>query len=85
MAHKQEVSMSCECFSSPSDRTSAHKSPMVCSRWGFASNTAGNWLIHCLATKQDRKYVYYAQIELDNHFCRSLSYNTFMRLVSLLT
>lgn len=85
MAHKQEVSKCCDCFSSPSDRTSAHKSPMVCSRRGSASNTAGNWLIHCLATKQDRKYVYYTQIEQDNQFCRSLSYNTFMCLVSLLT
>lgn len=59
--YRQEVSMSCECVSSLSDRTSAHRSPIVCSRRGSASNTAGNWLIHCLATKQDRKYVYYSQ------------------------
>lgn len=51
MAHKQEVSMSC--VSSPSERTSAHRSPMVCSRRGSASNTAGNWLIHCLPTERD--------------------------------
>lgn len=60
--------MSCECVSSPSDRTSAHRSPMVCSRRGFASNTAGNWLIHCLAIQWDRKYVYYPQIEQYNQF-----------------
>lgn len=68
--------MSCECFSSPpSDRTSAHRSPMVCSRWGSTSNTAGNWLIHCLATKQNRKHVYYSQIEQDNQFRHAPSFN----------
>lgn len=75
MTHKQEFSMSCECFSSPSDRTSAHRSPMVCSRWGSTSNTAGNWLIHCLATKQNRKHVYYSQIEQDNQFRHTPSFN----------
>lgn len=69
--HKQDVSMSCECVSSPSDRTSAHRSPMVCSRRGSASNTAGNWLIHCLAMKQEGKYVYYPQTVQDNQFCHT--------------
>lgn len=69
--HKQEVSISWECFSSPPDRTRAHRSPMICSSRGSASNTAGNWPIHCLATQQDRKYVYYQQEEQDNQFCQS--------------
>lgn len=51
--YKQEVSMSCECVSSPSDRTSAHRSPMVCSSRGLASKTAGNWLIHCLGARKN--------------------------------
>lgn len=38
------------CVSFPSDLTSVHRSPIICSRRGSASNTAGNWLIHCLAT-----------------------------------
>lgn len=83
--HKQEVSISWECFSSPPDRTRAHRSPMICSSRGSASNTAGNWPIHCLATQQDRKYVYYQQEEQDNQFCQSLSSNTLMCMTSLLT
>lgn len=59
-AYRQEVSMSCECVSSPSDRTSAHRSPMVCSRRGFASKTAGNWLIHCLSTQKKTKRMFTA-------------------------
>ena len=77
--------MSCECVSSLSERTSANRSPIVCSRRGSASNTAGNWLIHCLATQHDTKYVYYPQTEQDNQFGHSLSVNTLMSLVSLLT
>lgn len=67
--------MSCECVSSLSDRTSAHRSPMVCSRRGSTSNCAGNWLIHCLATKQNRKHVYYSQIVQENRFCQAPSYS----------
>lgn len=53
LAHRQEVSERGELVSSPSDRTRVHRFSMVCSRRVFASNTAGNWLIHCLATEQD--------------------------------
>lgn len=68
--------MSCECFSSPSDRTRAHRSPMVCSRWGSTSNTPGNWPIHCLAPQQNRKHVYYSHREPDNQFCHTPSSNS---------
>lgn len=60
MTHEQEVSMSCEWIFSLSSCTSAHRSPMVCSRRGSTSNTAGNWLIHCLAPKHNTKHVYYS-------------------------
>lgn len=60
--------MSCECVSCPSERTSAHRSPMVCSRRGSASNTAGNWPIHCLAVKQEGEHVYYTQ---DDKLCHT--------------
>lgn len=55
MTHWQDVSMSCECVFSPSSRTSSHRSPMVCSRRGSFSKTAGNWLIHCLTPGAQHK------------------------------
>lgn len=46
------------CAFSPSERTNAHKSPMVCSRRGSASNTAGNWPIQVLAVAARQESVF---------------------------